>query len=69
MNITVEKFTRMKILVIINNSLDCFDMYQATGSMPQIDRKVVEIHLTDQQAKQINLQKGEIIESTTLQNY
>ena len=56
----------MKLIVIINDSMNAFNQYQATGVMPVISRKAVGLKLTREQCVQIATLEGEVIESISL---
>lgn len=45
----------MKLLFVINNVEDAYWEYTNTGCMPAIKRRSVEIELTEEQMKKINL--------------
>jgi len=47
----------MKLLFIITNQWVAYMDYEYTGTMPQLKKRAVEIELTDEQIKQIGLQK------------
>lgn len=48
----------MKAIITISNGIDCFNEYQATGSIPQKKIRIVEIDIPDPK-----LRCGEVIES------
>jgi hypothetical protein len=54
-----------KIIIVLNDTIDRFQEYQATGVMNQVIRRAVEIELTPLQIKQISQGKSESIESVS----
>ena len=56
----------MKITIVINDTMDRFHEYQATGTMNQVSRRAVDIELKQSQIKEIGLKEGESIESISL---
>ena len=56
----------MKILAIINDSMNGFQQYQATGTMPATTRRVVEVNLNAEQVKLLKIKNGEVLESLSL---
>lgn len=62
----------MKILFVINNMKSAYLDYEHTGVLTSVNRRCVEIELTEDQVKSINLEKTfngeelETIESVSL---
>jgi len=58
----------MKIIIVINNLPYKYMEYSSTGTLNQVDRRTVEIELTDEQISKIALDvKNETIESISKQ--
>lgn len=53
----------MEILIIINDAINKYNGYQATGIMNQVERRHVKLRLTKEQVEDINLKEFESIES------
>lgn len=56
----------MKIIVVINDSLQKYEEYQHIGVLNAPCRRVIEIELTEQQLGQLQIEPYEIIESVSL---
>jgi hypothetical protein len=51
----IDMESEMKLLIILNNSEDVLLTYRHTGYMKPVKRRAVEIELTKEQIKEINI--------------
>ena len=58
----------MKLLVVINDTINKYREYEATGVMNQVERRVETIELTDEQIKQLRMKEYECLESISITN-
>ena len=54
---------RISILFVVNDTMNKYHEYQATGVMNQVKRRAVEIELTSEQIKELGIKDYETIES------